>query len=719
MVATLSGALDRRLLSVGGPMAADAPSDMVDLGVVFGLLLRRWWIIALVVAVFLGGGLAYVAVATKIYSATTRVLLDPRDKQIVGTDLTGPSQGTPAGWIETQVDLVTAFATLKNVVLDENLIDDPEFGGTGQPADLDAVVRSLAEHVRAERTADTYVVDVIVSSVSAQKAARLSLAVAEAFIQSSTEAKQNTARQANDLILRQVDDLKAKAREADQRVQRYREEHGLIQIDGKPVDEQTLAQLNEANNAARLKADQSEERWSKIDALSRTGGNDFGAALDNVDSGVLGRLKLELAIVQKQQAELADTLGSRHPKMTALNAEVERTRGLIVQELKNLSARAKIDADLARSQAAATATALARATQQVNDSSQASVELRELEGDAAIRRDVYKAFVSRAQETGLQENLQVPDVRVISPAQVPLVAAQPKKSVILALSLIGGLGCGISLALYLGRPRRSEAPDIPPERIEKVLSPSPPETLPAAEIIAILPVPAPLAGGAHLTPAEAADGMADFAEGAADAMDALLARLTQPQETDGPVVRLLFGTAAPGAIASIAAGLAGAVARDGAETLLVDANAGAINAGTALIGPDVLGVLDVELDGVPTGNIGARLAGTSVVLLPAASADLRHKIAAHGERLAETVEDVADGFAHIVIDLGAACPPELFQALSPLADDVLMVVDAAEAGREDILSMFDDLQALVPNLRGMIAVRAVPVAVADSVRTRG
>ena len=707
MVTTLSGALDPRSLSA-------SPQDSVDLGAVGALLLRRWWVVALLIALFLGAGLGYVAVATKIYSATTRVLLEPRDRQLVGTDLAGPSQGPQPGWIETQVDLVTAFATLKKVVNEERLYNDPEFAGTGGNGDIDAVVRSLAEHVRAERTADTYVIDVIVSSTSPDKAARLSIAVAEAFISSSTETKQNAARQANDLLLRQVDELKARARDADERVQAYRAQHGLLQVDGKAVDEQTLSQLNEAAIAARVKADAAEERWRKIDALARSGSADFGAALDGVDSAVLGRLKVEYAISQRQQAELAETLGARHPRMTALDAEVARTKTLILQELKSLAAKARIDADLARSQVAAMAAALADATQRVNDSGQAGVELKELEGEAALRRDVYKAFVARAQETGLQENLQVPDVRIISPAQVPVAPSQPRRSVILALALIGGLGSGVSLALYLGRPRsrRPTALPDPPFRAD-------PERTPPTgpRIVAQLAVPAPLVAGADLTAAEMAERIDAFVAASASELGDL-AHGFEPG-APAPVVQLVFGTAAPAAIAAVAVGLARAAARDGAATLLVDAGASPVNAAAALVGPEVPGVLDVELGHARPGEIGTRLDGSSIVLLPAASAGLRHRIAGHGERLAETIEDVADGFEHIVVDLGAACPPALFSALAELADDVLMVVDAGEASRDDVQAMFAELGQIVPTLRGLVVLRPAPVAVAERARARG
>ncbi|BCP51880.1 hypothetical protein K32_04970 [Kaistia sp. 32K] len=695
--------------------AFDPASDQIDLSALFALLRRQWLLILLTLALFLGAAFAYVTFADKVFQATTRVLLDPRDKQLVGPEVVRPTQGIDLPWIETQVDLVTASATLRKVVDSENLINDPEFGGRGEASDIDAVLLSLARHVRAERAADTYVIDVIVSSTSAEKAARLSNAVAEAFIVSQTEAKQNAARQANLLIARQVSDLQAKSRDADERLEAYRKKHGFVQVDGRPVDEQTLRQLNEANVTARLRADEASARLAQLDAIARTSGGDLASALSTIDSPVLARLKLDYAAALRQQTELGETLGARHPRMQTVGADVARSRSLIAQELDALAAKARVDADLAKSQVASTATALAAATVKANDTSDASVALRELEGEAAILRDAYRAFVARAQETGLQENLQVSDARVISPAQIPLYPSSPKKKIILGLAGIGGLGLGIALALYRGRPRL-QAPR--PARAEPALGPAipavvaiePPIDVPAAPvattILAEIQVPKALLDSATLTEATLGERMNEVARDAAETFRMLAGKLTSPADTEGPAVHVLFGTAASGVIATIACGLARAVAEPAAETLLIDANGGSITTGMALIGEDAPGILDAALSDTDPEAIGTRLQLASIVLLPAASAGRRDELGEHGDRVVETIRDVADGFERVIVDLGPSCPPALFNALVAIADDVVMVVDAEEAGTAAILTAYADLRELVPELRGMVTVRA-------------
>lgn len=713
---------------VEGGAAFDPFSDQIDLSGLFALLLRQWLLILVTLALFLGAAFAYVSTADKVYQATTRVLLDPRDKQLVGPEVVRPTQGVDLSWIETQVDLVTASATLRKVVDSENLINNSEFGGGGDAPSVDKVLATFAKHVRAERAAETYVIDVIVSSRSPEEAARLSNAVAEAFITSLTEAKQNAARQANLLIGRQISDLQAKSREADERVEAYRKQHGFVQVDGRSVDEQTLTQLNEANVAARLKADEASARLARLDSIARSSDGDLASALSTIDSSVLARLKLDYAAALRQQTELGETLGGRHPRMQTVAADVARSRSLIKTELDALAAKARVEADLAKSQVASTAAALAAATNKVNDSSEASVTLRDLEGEASIRRDAYRAFVARAQETGLQENLQVSDARIIGPAPIPLYPSWPKKKIILGLAGIGGLGVGMALALYRGRARllrpareATLALSAPPDPTPSIQSPEPDIEAPVAAVserggeeLAEIAVPGSLTAGAPLGEAAAGALLDGVAQDGAPGFRALAERLTRPVDTTGPAVHVLFGTVASGAIASVAYGLARAVAEPAVETLLIDANTGAVTTASALIGQDAHGILDVALSNADPAAIGTRLDGASIVLLPAASAARSAEIEHHGDRLVETVRDVADGFERVVVDLGPSCPPTLFNALLSIADDAVMVVDAEEAGTPAIASAYADLRALVPELRGMVVVRTSSPAIEPS-----
>ena len=377
----------------------------------------------------------------------------------------------------------------------------------------------------------------------------------------------------------------------------------MVDVEGHPLDQQTLKQLNEANVTARLAADAAAERQRKLDSIMRANADGLAAALDTINSPVLGRLKLEYALSLKQQAELGQTLGGRHPKMQALDADIARTRSLIMQELRSLAAKAGVDAELAKSAATSTAAALATATQRVNDTSEASVDLRDLEAEAGIRRDVYKAFVARAQETGLQENLQVADASVISPAQVPLFPSQPKRKLILVLSFLGGLGFGLSAALYRARARilarRRKAALTEQAEIEDTTPPLVPDHG-EGDVIAELAMAPPLIAGDGLSEDEAKQLMQDFVARSGPALSGLAARLTRPDQTEGPAVHVVFGTAASGVTATHRlrprADPGAGRCRDAAGRC----QCGPVTASGALIGTMAHGMVDVDIaDAVP------------------------------------------------------------------------------------------------------------------------
>ena len=248
-----------------------------------------------------------------------------------------------------------------------------------------------------------------------------------------------------------MDDLRDKARAADEKLQAYRRENGLVAVSGRQVDEETLRQLNERYLAAQQRTREAENRRDSLDRILAEGGTRFDSNLDVVNSTVVARLKVEYALASRQLAELAQDLGPSHPRMIAARADLDRARSLIVEELSSLAETTRIDYELALANERQVQRALDEATGAVNAASIAGVELRELEADANVRRELYLNFVERLEQTGLQETIQVSDARVIEPAAVPIRPYWPRRGLILALAGLAGLGIGLSAALYAGR----------------------------------------------------------------------------------------------------------------------------------------------------------------------------------------------------------------------------------------------------------------------------
>ncbi len=73
---------------------------------------------------------------------------------------------------------------------------------------------------------------------------------------------------------------------------------------------------------------------------------------------------------------------------------------------------------------------------------EALVGLRDLERNVEASRAVYQSFLVRARQTGEEATLDRTNARVISRAMPPLSRSWPPRGLLLALSLIAGLGLG-------------------------------------------------------------------------------------------------------------------------------------------------------------------------------------------------------------------------------------------------------------------------------------
>lgn len=556
------------------PAARAEGADQVDLALVLRILRSQWTIVALCLAVFLGAAMAYSVVSPKVWRASARVLLDPRDKQIVGNDVSRQMQGTELGWVETRLELVKSYDTLAAAVAKEKLVDDDEIVSAGERASADpvaAAVRNLAERVLVERPKENNLIDVTVSSKTPDKAARLANAVAQAFVEGLARAKVDQVEHANDLLSRQIDEMRSKMLEAEARVEEYKRNNGIAMTRGNLVEEETMRQSNEMLIAARTKTQEARERSERLAQLLKSGDPTVLSQTDSIGSAVISRLKIEAATAMRRKSELEQTLGPRHPRVAAATAEVDRARQQVADEVKSLAATAALDYQVARANEDNARKALERAQAHLADASQATVGLQELENEANARRELYKSFVSRMEETTLQRNTQVSDARVVSPAQIPLKPFSPRTTLALALAGVAGLGLGISLALYRGRsvlaaatataaPVVETAPVIAPVAAE--VAPTPTEVVPP-EAEAVPPAPEVPVAAAIVSPA-VVPAVPTADEPAEVPRTARRARSTEDAATDRPTRRRARRAAAGFREATFAIGL-DAIARLGAD----------------------------------------------------------------------------------------------------------------------------------------------------------
>lgn len=463
----------------GGQAATRAADPATDIGQTWRAISGRWRSILLITAGFIALALLYVFTATPLYTAGTAMLYDPRTRGVLTQDSQVASLSVDAALVDSQVKLLGSETILRRVVETERLLTDPEFGDARPglrsvvltmlglrretPAPTaeertNGAVDALGKAVAVRRSERTYIIEVDVTARDPQKAARLANAVAKAFMDDQMEARIDSARREGSRLRGRLDELQARVRDAERRVEAFRQANRIVSANGRLVDDQSIEEVNEQLATARQRTTEARARLDQIQRALRSGqpADTSGEALR---SGTIERLRTQIADIIRQEASLRRTLGPRHPSYLEVQQQLQESRTLLAEELRRIAQGAAAELQIARDAEAGLQRQLDQLKQASSRTSENFVELRELEREVEASKSVYERFL-RARETIGQDPLESVNLRIIANATPPTGPSFPRRLPILAIAAFCGLALGVARALlldFLGTPPASPA----------------------------------------------------------------------------------------------------------------------------------------------------------------------------------------------------------------------------------------------------------------------
>ena len=464
--------------------------ETLAFGIDWGFIRRgRHWILIGVVAAVLVSLLADMVMIPR-FRAVTQILIGPVDLHVLDKQVLPTAQSADANVIqvESETRILTSDKVLLRVVDSEHLATDPEFQSrrtslvgfvlarlrtaiglsTETPktneGDLGAL-RVLQRDVTAKRSERTYVVDLIVETGDPEKSARIANAIAQAYMEEQSAARTEAARRVTELLSSRLSELRERVRQSEEQVERYKNEHNIVNASGRLVDDQQLTELNNQLIAARGRAAEAKTRYEQS-ARVQTSGVDPGSTSEAVQSNTIGRLREQYATIAKQEANLTAELGPRHPWVIEAHAQARNAQRLITEELNRVAELNRSDYERTAANETALATNLDALKRKAMGTSLAFVKLRELEREVDANRAIYESFLGRSREVREQERLDTVNVRVLSDAQSPQDRSWPPRRLILLLAalilgVLGGTGMAYIADLLGNKTRQAGAKIIP------------------------------------------------------------------------------------------------------------------------------------------------------------------------------------------------------------------------------------------------------------------
>lgn len=693
-----------------------------DLGGLWRILARNLRSILAITLATLTLAALYLWATPPTYTASTTLFIDPRPKKIVSEDTTLGGLGTDLALLESQVSIIKSDAVLSRVVDKEKLAIDPEFApppSTGlkatikgllgiKPSESDPAAQalvSLAQRVVVKRAQKTYVVDIEASSASPVKAARLTQAIVDAYLADQTTAKTEEAKRANALIDGRLGELREQVRKAETRVDEFRKTNKILTSEGGTVGEQQLTRLNSELVNARSQAAETKARYDEVLHAAKTGNPDV--ITDPAKTGLVQRLREQLAQVARREASLSSQLLPRHPVLIDIRSQTAELKSQIAAELKRVTATAKSEFQVAEAREREMSKTLEIAKSEVGRTNTAQIKQRELEQEVAASRELLRVFLARSKETDEQQKITAPDARVISPASVPTRASKPVPALILGLGLLAGLAAGVARALTLDHFDRSmrSGGDIESQTGLRAIA-----SLPAIEAEPKVKTWFP---GAKVEGTIEASTFGPYARALAksrnrnaigyrQAVLGLLNRLgTESTLRDRHTILLTAPHSGTGT-ATAAFSLAYAAANQGRHVLLIDAASAETALSDALAGPMPKNRAIMLHDKHDLASIATSDPATGLVILPIALANLPTLRQPQRQRLIRGLRDLSADFDLVVIDGGAALEDESAAIMLPLATRVAILAQSGETQADSVTAAAYQLEAARDRIAGVV-----------------
>jgi succinoglycan biosynthesis transport protein ExoP len=632
----------------------------------------------------------FVNVVTPRYRSEARLLVEGRENAFMRPEAEKTAERTQvdAETIASQVQILTSRDLALAVIKDLNLAKEPEFDPARGGASVGNVLMSLIGLGRdplrltaEERTLQTFydrlsvlpieksrVITVEFSSADPELAARAANAVSETYIRFQQMAKQQQNRGAGQWLAGEIEKMRGKVAEAEQKVEEFRAKSNLyVGSSNASLMGQQLTDLNGQLSAARAQKAELDAKSRLIQNMLKSG--QAVESTDVINSDLLRRLSEQRATLRAQLAEQSSTLLDRHPRILELKAQISSLDQQIRSELERVARSIENDARIAAARIETTTATLDQLKRQVTSSSSQDVELRALEREAKAQRDLLESYLAKYREATARDSLESTpaEARVISRATVPGIPSFPKKVPIVALAT-AGTAFVVTAFVVTGA------------------------FLVAGSPVPVTPAPQPrtVARGRDRRERTALTSVAEAAPSEATA--ARLASMTARPQQVGNAEQLaetargagdsarritLVGTTRNVGTTYTAIGLARALAQF-KRVVLVDLALRAPNLSVMSTNPDAPGLAELVRGTASFGQIITRDRFSRVHLVATGQVGGEAAAIYASPKVPTTLEALSRAYDHVVIDAGAISemPVEAFAMFAPWA--VLVAADVAD-----------------------------------------
>jgi capsular exopolysaccharide synthesis family protein len=433
------------------------PEKGLDFHQYWVVIRKRWWLALGAVAVVAALMAANTLRKPKIYQATATLVIDPSAPCVLDPNMPEVMQlGTGNFWsntdyYNTQYKIITSRSLSEEVVRKLNLHEDPKFVGPITPgaSEEQMVTRAammLQGKIRVLPVRESRVVGIAVRDADPARAAELANTIASVYIDQNLALKLDTTRGAKRWVAEQLDEARRDLDRAEQALYAFRRDNNILSVsleDRQNIIASTLTDFSSALTQAKKQRIELEARRKAVASLI-AGQVDEGPAAFGEQGAALEILRKTWLEERRKLQLTEERYGPKHPELAYQKSRLDAAWSDLVKEgelvLKSMDAQIRAATETGSRYSGE----VDRLTQEALDLNKKEIDYKRLTRDADNASQVYAALLKRLNESGLQEQDQANNMRLLDRAQVPRVAVEPnmRNAIVMtiALALLISLG---------------------------------------------------------------------------------------------------------------------------------------------------------------------------------------------------------------------------------------------------------------------------------------
>ena len=293
----------------------------------------------------------------------------------------------------------------------------------------------------------TKLVKISYESVDPALAALIANTVGEQYIESYLDAKMELTTKAASWLNERLQALKATLDESEDRLISFKQENGLVDVDGSVgrLNEQELLLVTAELAQARSELSGASDLYREVTAL-----RDRPELLESIPTvrsdPLVQQVKIEQGRAQRALDELLNRYGERHPRVVDAKSQLASLDTTLRGHIDRVVGTIEKDYQLLRQRVSAVQSKLASGKQEIQAIGTKKFELDALEREVTTNQSIYDTFFNRMTEARSADGLDNANARVADYAVAPVDPVKPKKQLIIALAALASLVLSMLMA---------------------------------------------------------------------------------------------------------------------------------------------------------------------------------------------------------------------------------------------------------------------------------